>query len=120
MTFLADTFRDLANDPSWPWKSHQVGDTGKPRTYWTVKSCITGKTIAAFIHYQAESEAIAQSPLTIARLALMLVEQKSKQVCEPYASAWSDERCLEWARDIYHIQDDHYTNVKKRVEEIEG
>jgi len=26
MTFLADTFRDLADDPSWPWTSIEYKD----------------------------------------------------------------------------------------------
>jgi len=111
---LAKVFADLANDPRWPWESNQVGETGKPRTYWTIRSRVTGKIVAAFIHYQVESESIAQSPLTMARLALMVVEVsiKAETTVTRYVTV----------RDILEserINPSHYANVKQRVEEAD-
>ncbi len=68
---LAEVFRDLANDPSWPWRIQVKGDA-----------------------------------LTMARLAIMVIEQKHK---------WT----LDEVKNFEQIKKD-YANVKKRVEEADS
>ena len=95
MTFLADTFRDLANDPSWPWHVDES-------LYYSVRNKLGGRV--AHIDHD-EYATIAQSPLTMARLAIMVIEQKHK---------WTPD-------EVKHFEQikKNYAKVKKRVEEAD-
>jgi len=106
MTFLADQFEKLANDPSWPWqfkKSGVITNTqGSPLT-------ITANMLGGGL-----GPLIASFPLTMARLALMVVEKERRF----QDLSWGGKGGLDSiARAILQldINPDHYANVKKRV-----
>jgi len=96
MTFLANTFRDLAND----------------NMDWTI--------------WKEEVEFPSHSPLTMARLALMLVEEKTRRKHEdrrwfPWGDLTEDAR-IRLRLEILSEEEvipSHYANVKERVEEAD-
>jgi len=100
MTFLADIFRDLANDPSWPW-------TLEP----TVRGQDLHKTIIKYGEEQGEwfqvnhvdfAAWVAQSPLTMARLALMVVEREQQLIC--FGKLFTVCNHLEHLKEIFNIR----------------
>ena len=97
MTFLADIFRDLANDPSWPW------GTAPGNFIVSLTGHIVGEVPCTGCN-DAHVPFIAQSPLTMARLALMVVDA---EICTSGSLAL----------DNFGIDPNHYAKVKKRVEE---
>ena len=108
---LAKIFSDLANDPSWPW-----------HVEWKLPHLIcddSGRFVADAYHLWRNE--IAQSPLNMACLALMVVDTKSDVVFLRHEAALKSNillsaQTLAIALDNYHITPDHYTNVKERVE----
>ena len=95
-TFLADTFCALANDPSWPWKTFYA-------TGVLTASHNDGTQMQVDLHNV--KELIISAPLTMARLALVVVERSVGHSSIPH---------------VLHkegINPDHYANVKERVKE---
>ena len=110
-TFLADIFRDLANDPSWPWNIHNGTIQRSGRS-----------THLADVWNPNFLDFLAQSPLTMARLALMVVEEKRgalKLKCDNWNCNHAWETHLQSTLINEHINFTHYANVKERVEEAE-
>jgi len=107
MTFLADIFEKLANDPSWPRIPEEADSRGTTEFKW----CVHNKD-DTFHVFRTEQEAreYAESPLDMARLALMVVdaEKRRLEVIDP-----------EWTAEALGINPDYYANVKKRVAEVE-
>jgi len=109
MTFLAETFEKLANDPSWPEQLMTLADQ------------IDGRIII-------ELKTLGQLKLEKARLALMVVEERAHRT-QRYAileQIDNSERELEpWEIAIKdalaqkNVNPDDYAIVKKRVEEAD-
>jgi len=105
MTFLADRFRELANDPSWPPPKNRL-ELGMK--YPELRDIYCGK-------------------FNMARLALMVVERQ--QIIWDYrdrdgkvsAHEGMDHQTvmLDFALKEYNINPDHYAKVKQRVDEAE-
>jgi len=97
MTFLADQFEKLANDPSWPWK-------------WGLSNTrlinIDGEVLGRLDVNNRAGQFLVSSPLTVARLALMVVEKMEGPGID-----------VEFILNNEGINPDHYANIKKRVEE---
>jgi len=131
--FLADIFEKLANDPSWPWEARHknrltriegVKEHNIPAHIVSISRDTQGRRITTFIATintvkklpQNElAEFMAQSPLTMARLALMVVEiQKGRSLdrgCPDRGVALYDH-----VLGVLEVDLDHYTAVKERVE----
>ena len=103
---LAKVFADLANDPSWPRRVEEADPRGTTEFKW----CVHNKN-DTFHVYRTEQEAreYADSPLTMARLALRLVDEIA-------CNLESDEIAALQAEDI---NPDHFAKVKERVEEAD-
>jgi len=115
-TFLADIFHDLANDPSWPWEAK----------YGAQILGVHGEDIGCiFGQRNKQRRFIAQSPLNMARLALMVVEERRCRIgCEQLYMKDPGEHFIPGYQQQYDqalkeesITPSHYANVKKRVEE---
>jgi len=102
---LAQVFADLAADPSWPRRVEEADSRGTTEFKW----CVHNKN-DTFHVYRTEQEAreYADSPLTMARLALMVVEQAAYDP-DQYDRVLGD----------HGISMSDYANVKKRVDEAE-
>jgi len=96
---LAQTFADLANDPNWPPDKERVKLGMK---YPELRDIYCGK-------------------LTMARLALMVVEKEADRLYFKADRGWlSDlEQWIVEAVNELEINPSHYANVKKRVEEAD-
>jgi len=99
---LAKVFADLANDPSWPWTS----DNKAQSFVWSNDGHLVAQLKAPEVKL---TRFVAQSPLTMARLALMVVEAIQQREGYDIELILNDEG----------ISSDHYASVKKRVEEAE-
>lgn len=109
MNFLAGTFRDLANDSTWPWTSDsQFGIRSVKGSI--IARCAVATSIPSQLPNDFQAKAttnfIAQSPINMARLAVMVIEQKYK---------WTPEE----VKNFEQIKRD-YANVKERVEKAEA
>jgi len=102
MTFLATTFRDLANDPSWPW------DRDYNSAYSGYSFYSKEEKLFELVKFKDGDIAdfIVQSPLTMARLALMVVEKTERPGIDVESILASEG-----------INPADYANVRKRVEE---
>ena len=95
MTFLADIFEKLANDPSWPHKPHQ-------------------EEVHLWHHL------IKANLNDMARLALMVVEEKAEHINTlGGAPSMPLDDCRAVVFKTYDISRDHYARVKKRVGEVD-
>jgi len=115
---LAKVLADLADDPSWPWDIHNG----------TVRRS-NGSTNLADVLNPNFIDFIAQSPLTMARLALMVVEEKKMRL---HSGAWLDwitkgkigpspsmMITVDDALTKLEINPNDFASVKKRVDEAE-
>jgi len=121
---LAKVFADLANDPSWPWELEPtvIGQT----SHKTIIKWGTAQHEWFQVNDLRFASFVAQSPLTMARLALMVVEgfARSWFYRKRYGPTPDDafekwDECIGLALEGCTINPDHYANVKKRVENSE-
>jgi len=116
---LAKVFADLAGDPTWPW----IFISQEKSIIKVHGNELNGNDYLGGRMYDPKrTRFVAQSPLTMARLALMVVEETAKRhgKCSGWmetssgaASKMKDifEALIEWG-----INPDHYAKVKERVE----
>lgn len=128
--FLADTFEKLANDPSWPQVKALLTISCWPQPWQTATSMKdyqildgNGDIVAKFDRFDIRdaffsiiNQATIQSPLTMARLALMVVEERSHRIHDKY----NIDRMIKIALSKYGISPNHYANLKKRVADTEA
>jgi len=109
---LAKVFSDLANDPSWPWEVyHDKYVVSKDKHSWKIQQFIAHHAI----YNTGQMYFIADSPLTMARLALMVVEIDAERIADLDDVEMSER--INQALQNFGINPDDYANVKKRVDE---
>ncbi len=116
---LAKVFSDLANDPSWSRRTEEADPRGTTEYKW----CIHNKD-DTFHVFRAEQEAreYADSPLNMARLALMVSEKQTiiwsyrdeMGKVGNYGSMDREQLMLDFSLNELDINPDHYAKVKER------
>ena len=99
---LKGVFADLAKDTSWPWSVHHELGTLACKYINNFR----GRPIIKNVR-DDHGDFIAQAPLTMARLALMVVEDDFKHHGYDLLNVVLSQR---------NINPDDFANVKKRVE----
>ncbi len=103
--FLANEFKTLAEDKSWPWKSS---------LYETRFASIQEGTVIGILDApQQQQKFILESPLHRAKLALMVVEMWiGTDIDQAIRHGWLNDHLKGM-----NINPDHFTEVKRRVDE---
>jgi len=119
--FLSGIFEKLANDPSWPWTSKDQ------RIFRQYKRGDPVPPIIGTFLFAGQASFVAESPLNMARLALMVVEKETALAIAKVPPLRRDASgygySIEESRPLI-IQDlgispDHYANVKDRVKKAD-
>ena len=116
--FLSDIFEKLANDPSWPWRQ----DKAKGAVVYGNDKDVGGQftTAESYTH----PKFITQSPLSMAKLALMVIEKQTiiwsyrdeMGKVGNYGTMDREQLMLDFSLKELDIKPDQYAKIKERVE----